>query len=548
MNWSLRAKLLGIIGLILTLLLIVGGLAIGMNRSMSRVADESTRRHKDAVDAHELMIEALHCYQLQADTIINRKTDGQEFTDANAALDKAIQLFASAADTAEEKSWCSAMENASKKISENYHQTILPLTRKSVETKDFAEFTKQQEQLSKADTMTDAYLVEFMTYAEKCVTSLERESQVAESEFTTLAATTRQLITAIGIAALAFGGFLGTRLALGLTKSIQGVASALAAGAEQTTAAARQVSTSSQSLSEASSEQAATLEETSSSLEELASMTKRNADNAEQVKDLSTQACAAGDIGAADVQTMNQAMNDMKSSSDGIAKIIKTIDEIAFQTNILALNAAVEAARAGEAGAGFAVVADEVRNLAQRAAQAARETAGKIEDSVSKSQNGVQISAKVAESLANIIGKARQVNELANQVATASKEQTEGINQINTAISQMDKVTQSNAANAEETASAAEELNAQAECALEAVSELVRIVNGAASTATQSVQSTKRAYTPPVRNNRSSSHHAQAFVSASANGHRNGNGIKSRPQRAMAHADAANESNGNVEL
>jgi len=172
------------------------------------------------------------------------------------------------------------------------------------------------------------------------------------------------------------------------------------------------------------------------------------------------------------------AMDAIKTSSADIAKIIKTIDEIAFQTNILALNAAVEAARAGEAGAGFAVVADEVRNLAQRCAQAAKETASKIEDAVQKSAVGADISAKVAKSLEEIVGKARQVDEMAGEVAAASQEQSQGISQVNIAVTQMDKVTQSNAANAEESAAAAEELTAQAESLKDAVSELLRLVDG----------------------------------------------------------------------
>jgi hypothetical protein len=178
------------------------------------------------------------------------------------------------------------------------------------------------------------------------------------------------------------------------------------------------------------------------------------------------------------MQAMTTAMSEIKTSSDEIAKIIKTIDEIAFQTNILALNAAVEAARAGEAGMGFAVVADEVRSLAQRAAQAAKETAVKIESAVTKTSQGVLISEKVVKSLQEIVTKARQVDELAGEVATASREQSQGIEQVNTAVSQMDKVTQSNAANAEESASASEELSAQAEAMKEAVRELLRLVDG----------------------------------------------------------------------
>jgi len=247
---------------------------------------------------------------------------------------------------------------------------------------------------------------------------------------------------------------------------------------EQTVEASNEISSSSQTLAEGASEQAASLEETSASLEEMSSMTRRNAENSQKANELAKQARSAADKGVADMQSMNSAMEAIKVSSDDIAKIIKTIDEIAFQTNILALNAAVEAARAGEAGMGFAVVADEVRNLAQRSAQAAKETATKIEGAISKTGQGVEISNKVADTLNEIVTKARQVDELATEVASASHEQTQGISQINTAVGQMDKVTQSNAASAEESAAAAQELNAQAEAMKAAVNELLHLVGG----------------------------------------------------------------------
>ena len=256
------------------------------------------------------------------------------------------------------------------------------------------------------------------------------------------------------------------------------VARGLADGSNQVVVASSQVSSASQTLAEGSSEQASSLEETSSSLEEMSSMTKRNADNARKANELAKEARLAADKGVGDMQTMAAAMEAIKGSSDDIAKIIKTIDEIAFQTNILALNAAVEAARAGEAGMGFAVVADEVRNLAQRCAQAAKETAGKIEGAIVKTGQGVGITTKVAEALNEIVNKVRQVDELVTEVAGATREQTDGIAQINVAVGQMDKVTQSNAATAEESAAAAEELNSQAEVMKRSVAELLQLVGG----------------------------------------------------------------------
>jgi methyl-accepting chemotaxis protein len=286
------------------------------------------------------------------------------------------------------------------------------------------------------------------------------------------------IVDGLSILVIALGVAFASIIVIGLNRTLARVANSLNEGSGQVASAAGEVSAASQTLAEGSSEQAASLEETSSSLEEMASMTKRNSENAQKANDLAKQAREAADKGAGDMQSMSAAMEAIKVSSDDIAKIIKTIDEIAFQTNILALNAAVEAARAGEAGMGFAVVADEVRNLAQRSAQAAKETAGKIEGAITKTGQGVEISAKVAQALNGIVAKVRQVDELVAEVAGASREQTQGITQINTAVGQMDKVTQSNAATAEESAAAAEELNAQAETMKQSVAELLQLVGG----------------------------------------------------------------------
>ena len=259
----------------------------------------------------------------------------------------------------------------------------------------------------------------------------------------------------------------------GLNRALGRVSASLGDGSAMIVTAASQVSAASQTLAEGASEQAASLEETSASVEELSSITKRNAENAQKANEITRQARASADAGAADMQAMNQAMEAIKNSSDDIAKIIKTIDEIAFQTNILALNAAVEAARAGEAGMGFAVVADEVRNLAQRCAQSAKETSAKIEGAITTTTQGVELSAKVTNRLAEIVTQVRKVDELAAEVANASSEQSQGISQVGTAVSQIDKVTQSNAASAEESASAAQEMNAQAEALKQVVNELL---------------------------------------------------------------------------
>lgn len=301
---------------------------------------------------------------------------------------------------------------------------------------------------------------------------------VSETELNAPITRMARVSLVLGVSALTAGFGIMFMTARSITKPIQHASSNLAAGAEQTTAAATQVSSASQSLAEGASEQAASIEETSASIEAINSMTKRNADHAQQAKTLAQETLRAAEQGRQQVDEMVAAMNAIKTSADNIAKIVKSIDEIAFQTNILALNAAVEAARAGEAGLGFAVVAEEVRALAQRAALAARETAERIDDSITNSTAGVEVSAKAAERLIQITTKARRVDELIAEIATASQEQTNGLGQINAAVSQMDKVTQANAGNAEETAAAAEELNAQALTAREIVVELLRLVEG----------------------------------------------------------------------
>ncbi|MEN9353743.1 MAG: hypothetical protein RL318_1068 [Fibrobacterota bacterium] len=230
----------------------------------------------------------------------------------------------------------------------------------------------------------------------------------------------------------------------------------------QVASASGQISSGSQNLAQGANEQASSLEEVSASLEEMSSMTRQNAENANQAKNLAGEADQNAKVGTDAMTRMSSSIQKIKESSDQTAKIVKTIDEIAMQTNLLALNAAVEAARAGEAGRGFAVVAEEVRNLAQRSAQAAKNTADMIGESVRNADDGVKIATEVSSSFEKIAGSSKKVNDLIAEIAVASKEQAAGIKQVNDAVSQMDKVTQQNAANAEESASASEELSSQA--------------------------------------------------------------------------------------
>jgi hypothetical protein len=267
-------------------------------------------------------------------------------------------------------------------------------------------------------------------------------------------------------------------LGFSLSRPLIRGAAGLQETADQLAAAAEQVAAASQELAAGASEQAASLEESSAGLEELSSMSKRNAESARRACGLAVKARSSADHGAAEIAEMTIAVAAIKKASDNIAKILKSIDEIAFQTNILALNAAVEAARAGAAGLGFAVVATEVRNLATRCAEASQETATLVEDSVRKSAHGMVVADKLGVSFGEIVDYARQVDALVAEITSGSGEQEQGIGQISTAVTHMDQVTQTNAASTEETASAAQEMAAQAESLKATADELNAVVTG----------------------------------------------------------------------
>jgi methyl-accepting chemotaxis protein len=339
-------------------------------------------------------------------------------------------------------------------------------------------------------------------------TKLEYMAEQDELGPKAVAANNRSMIMTIiiGVAALIIGALLAFFITRGITSALQNIISQLRSGAEQVSSASEQLASSSQSMSEGASEQASSLEEVSSSLEEMSSMTKQNADNSKQSKVMADDTRTSAQQGKDAMERMNGAIISIKSSADETAKIIKTIDEIAMQTNLLALNAAVEAARAGDAGRGFAVVAEEVRNLAQRSADAAKNTANLIEDSQKNAENGVEVSQEVNTTLGEIVNKVDKVSQLISEVSAASVEQSQGIDQVNTAVAQMDSVTQNNAANAEESASASEELSSQAQQLNAMVIELVSVVEGRkmeGSMATQNLHhSHNNSHTSLSRNNK----------------------------------------------
>ncbi|HEY3442120.1 MAG TPA: methyl-accepting chemotaxis protein [Paludibaculum sp.] len=266
-------------------------------------------------------------------------------------------------------------------------------------------------------------------------------------------------------------------------RELQQIAGEIGEGSRQVAGAAQQVSGSSQALAQGSSEQAASLEETSASTEEINSMTQKNAENARHAATETEKADQLLKETDHKLTQMIGSMREINSSSEKISKIIRVIDEIAFQTNILALNAAVEAARAGEAGMGFAVVADEVRNLAQRCAQAAKDTSDLIEESIVRSNEGKTRLDEVAHCVTRVFDNATRIKELSNEVHVGSQEQARGIEQISRSVAQMQQVTQSTAASAEESASAGEEMSAQAHSLNDAVRRLNGLVGGAGEAA-----------------------------------------------------------------
>ncbi|MHB8091414.1 MAG: methyl-accepting chemotaxis protein [Syntrophales bacterium] len=338
---------------------------------------------------------------------------------------------------------------------------------------EFASGILQTEGLLAARQLTGAIAKLFDSgVSEAKKTADSNDSMAKASSYLSISLTLLNVIAA---------ALLGIFLSIAITRPINRIVTGLREGAEQVASASNEVSASSQHLAEGASQQASSLEETAASLEEMSSMTRQNADNANQAKKMMDEARGVVEKANNQMARLTEAIGQITKSSEETGKIIKTIDEIAFQTNLLALNAAVEAARAGEAGAGFAVVADEVRSLALRSAEAAKTTSDLIEKTIKAVKNGNEITIATQAAFSANADISRKINQLVEEIAAASQEQDNGIGQVNTAVSEMDKVTQRTAANAEESAATAEEMNAQAQQLKKYVDELAEVIGGSSS-------------------------------------------------------------------
>jgi methyl-accepting chemotaxis protein/methyl-accepting chemotaxis protein-1 (serine sensor receptor) len=363
-------------------------------------------------------------------------------------------------------------------------------SRKSLDALDsgasqWVDYTRQYLELNHANRFDDAHeilrdkMMPILDTTEKAAAILserQREALKASDEQarSTMSKSKWAVIAVIGFNLLMAAAML--RLVFKISAQLRNVTAELEKGAGEVSAAATQIASSSQALAQGATEQAASLEETSASSEEINSMAHRNTEKLRIAADLVTDTQGKFDQTETALDEMEASMNEINASSDKISKIIKVIDEIAFQTNILALNAAVEAARAGEAGMGFAVVAGEVRNLAQRCAQAARDTAALIEDSIAKSNGGKSKLAQVATAVRSITESASKIKGLVDDVKLGSDEQARGTEQVTRSVSQMEQVTQQSAAAAEQSAAAAEELNGQSESLWRIVENLAKMV------------------------------------------------------------------------
>jgi methyl-accepting chemotaxis protein/methyl-accepting chemotaxis protein-1 (serine sensor receptor) len=472
-NWTVGKKLMTGTGALVVCLLLSGGLSVWATSMLKGLLDEAVEKTVVKLDLAHRIQENVVRLRSEQRRALAAAPEGDLDT-VNAADARIAELFKLNEERLDEIGKLLVTEEGKRTVAEMREQTKAWIqaqagVRKLIGEGQVAEALAFAR--AKANPIIDAIDQHGDELLQQQNKFLEASKVQAAAEYSMA----RWLVLALLAASLAVGAVIVLTVR-SISNTLRGTANQLREASEQVVSASSQVSTAAQSLSQGATEQAASLEESSASMEEMGSMTSQNAENAGQAAVLMEQVDHQVVASNRMLQEMVASMAAIQESSSKVSKIIKTIDEIAFQTNILALNAAVEAARAGEAGMGFAVVADEVRNLAQRAAQAARDTAGLIEESSANAQEGAEKVQRVAHSIGQFTESVGKVKAIADGVSAASQQQAQGIRQVTTAIQQMEKVTQTTAATAEESAAASEELNAQAEMSMQLVEHLEAMV------------------------------------------------------------------------
>ena len=451
---------------------ILGGNSYLTNRRVDNTTGEAMLRSEHIETVRSIQLAQIALMLDAMDAIVD-KDDGKISSDRLDSIHQHVKFINSELDNLDQL----ADHDDEKKLTQRIRTDFQKLARGvQVDLVRLIESKASDEEFTRFDDLVDSSGEQIEKDLASIAAAVKNEQQEANNELSSMLSQSSIL------------GFLTFILTLGISlpviylisrsiiHPIRSSIGGLNEGAEQVASASSQVSSASHSLAEGSSEQAASIEETSSSLEEMASMTKQNASNAGEADGLMKESSQIIEKANRSMQELTVSMDDISNASEETQKIVKTIDEIAFQTNLLALNAAVEAARAGEAGSGFAVVADEVRNLAMRAAEAAKNTSGLIEGTVKRINDGSDLVTRTNDAFKEVTASTNRVSELVAEIAAASSEQAQGIGQVNTAVAEMDKVTQQNAASAEESASAAQQMHAQSEQMRHMVAKLVGLV------------------------------------------------------------------------